>query len=204
MLLDLDLISRNAVYHTLTQVIIPRPVAWVLSEHQNGQYNLAPFSYFSAVCSDPPIMMISVGKKPDGSEKDTYRNIIEREQFIIHIAGSELAESVTKSSAVLDAGVSEIELCDLHTTPVEGFPLPRIIGPKIAMSCRFYEEKQIGSSGQHLLFGQVEKVWLDDGIVSIDENGRIKVNASIVDPLGRLGGNEYTTFGEILDISRPD
>ncbi len=203
MFLDLDLMSDNSVYHTLTQIIIPRPVAWVLTEHRNGEYNLAPFSYFSAVCSDPPIMMISVGKKPDGGEKDTYRNIKEREKFVIHIANSELAGQVTKSASVLGAGESEIDLCGLNTESVEGFSLPRVLGPKIAMYCRFYEEKKMGNNDQHLVFGLIEKIWLDDDIVLQAPGGRLKIDASRVDPIGRLGGNEYTTFGKILDIPRP-
>ncbi len=203
MLLDLDLMSSNSAYHTLTQVIIPRPVAWVLTEHQNGKYNLAPFSYFSAICSDPPIMMISLGRKPDGSEKDTYQNIKNREKFVIHIANSELAVPVTKSASVLEPGDSEIDLCGLKTQRVEGFSLPRVIGPKIAMYCRFYEEKTIGNNDQHIVFGLIEKIWLDDDVVHKTEKGRLKIDATRVDPIGRLGGNEYTTFGKILDIPRP-
>jgi flavin reductase (DIM6/NTAB) family NADH-FMN oxidoreductase RutF len=201
--LNLDLMSMNSVYHVLTQIIIPRPVAWVLTEHQNGEYNLAPFSYFSAVCGDPPIMMISVGKKPDGSEKDTYQNIIERRNFIIHIASSDLAGVVTKSSAVLEQGESEIDLCGLETADVEGFSLPRIIGPKIAMSCRFHEEKTMGNNGQHLIFGIIEKVWLDDKVAVTNDKGRLEVSAAAVDPISRLGGNEYATLGDVLNIPRP-
>ena len=203
MILDLDLMSSNSTYHALTQIIIPRPVAWVLTEHKNGEYNLAPFSYFSAVCSDPPIMMISVGRKPDGSEKDTYQNIKEREKFIIHIANSELAGQVTKSASILPAGESEIDLCKLETESVEGFSLPRVVGPKIAMLCRFYEEKNMGNNDQHIVFGLIEKIWVDDDIVLKTETDRLKIDATRVDPIGRLGGNEYTTFGNILDIPRP-
>lgn len=203
MILELDLMSMNSVYHVLTQIIIPRPIAWILTEHEDGQYNLAPFSYFSAVCSDPPIMMISLGKKPDGSEKDTYTNVLERKNFIIHIAGEDLAESVTKSSTVLDKNQSEVDLCGLKTAHVDGFALPRVVGPKIAMSCSFYEEKSMGNSGQHLIFGLIEKVWLDDSVVAVSENGRININATAVEPIGRLGGSEYTTFGKVLNIPRP-
>ncbi|WP_156905247.1 flavin reductase family protein [Neptunomonas japonica] len=195
--------SMNSVYHVLTQIIIPRPVAWVLTEHQNGKYNLAPFSYFSAVCADPPIMMISVGKKPDGSEKDTYQNIIERGNFVIHIASSDLAGVVTKSSAVLEQGKSEVDLCDLETVDVEGFSLPRVIGPKVAMSCRLYEEKTLGNNGQHLIFGVIEKVWLDERVAVTNEKGRLEVSAAAVDPISRLGGNEYATLGDVLNIPRP-
>ena len=148
-------------------------------------------------------MMISVGRKPDGSEKDTYQNIKDREKFIIHIASSEQAGHVTKSASVLEAGESELNLCELQTENVEGFSLPRVIGPRIAMFCRFYEEKTMGNNDQHIIFGRIEKVWLDDDIILPTDTGRLKIDASKVDPIGRLGGNEYTTFGEILDIPRP-
>ena len=74
MYLNLSDLSASQVYHTLTQTLIPRPVAWVLSDSGNDGLNLAPFSYFNAVCSDPPLVMISVGKKPDGNQKDTCSN----------------------------------------------------------------------------------------------------------------------------------
>ena len=63
-------------YHMMTQTIIPRPIAWVLTENDNGSSNLAPFSYFTALCSDPALVVLSIGKKPDGSLKDTRHNPI--------------------------------------------------------------------------------------------------------------------------------
>lgn len=204
MILDLLSMEKAAVYHTLTQVIIPRPVAWILSENTQGDYNLAPFSYFSAVCSDPAVIMVSIGaKKPDGTEKDTYKNIIEKERFVIHIAGSDLAQEVTDSSASLSYGESELERCNLETVAFEGVELPRVIGPKIALACTLYQQQDIGNSNQHLIFGQIEKIWLDDSVVLEDEKGRLKVDAQRVDPIARLGGIDYETFGEILSIPRP-
>lgn len=203
MFLDLESMSKNAVYHTLTQVVVPRPVAWVLSENADSGYNLAPFSYFSVVCSDPAVLMLSIGNKPDGSVKDTYLNITERQHFVVHIAGSEMAAEVTQSSAVLPEGESELNLCGLDTVPVEGFKLPRVAGPRIAMACELYQTQDIGRSQQHLVFGEIKSVWLDDAAVTEDAKGRMKVNTAAVDPLGRLGGSEYVTMGSVLDIPRP-
>ena len=141
MILQMSEMSKLQAYHTLTQVVIPRPVAWVLSENDSGSLNLAPFSYFSAVCSDPPVIMISIGPaKPDGSEKDTYRNIMQKKEFVIHIAGSDLANNVTQSAASLPHGESEIEHCGLATTEFEGFSLPRVEGPQIALACSLYQQ----------------------------------------------------------------
>ncbi len=204
MILDLSTMDKATAYHTLTQVVIPRPVAWVLSDNGKGTFNLAPFSYFSAVCSDPPVIMISVGAaKPDGSEKDTYRNIIDQKEFVIHIAGPDLAHEVTQSAASLPHGVSELEHCKLETAAFEGSVLPRVVGPKIAMACTLYQHQDIGNSNQHLIFGEIKKIWLDESVVTEDAKGRLKVDAAAVEPLARLGGLEYQTFGEILSIPRP-
>lgn len=204
MILDLTAMDKTAAYHMLTQVVIPRPVAWVLSESDSGNYNLAPFSFFTAVCSDPPVIMISVGaSKPDGSAKDTYANIIKNERFVLHIAGSDLAQEVTQSAASLPHGESELAHCELETVAFEGFELPRVLGPKVALACKLYQHQDIGNSNQHLIFGQIEKIWLDDTVVAEDAKGRLKVNAEAVDPIARLGGLEYVTFGDIVSVPRP-
>ena len=79
---DLSELSPNRVYYTMIQTLVPRPIAWVLTDNGNDSFNLAPFSYFNGVASDPPLLMISVGKKPDGTLKDTRTNIIERNEFV--------------------------------------------------------------------------------------------------------------------------
>ena len=85
MYLDLSQLSASQVYFTMTQTLIPRPIAWVLSDNGNDSLNLAPFSYFNAVSSDPPLIMLSVGFKPDGTHKDTAINIEQRKDFIVHL-----------------------------------------------------------------------------------------------------------------------
>ena len=119
MYVNLDALSPNQVYFSIIQTLIPRPIAWVLSENADGGFNLAPFSYFNAVCSDPPLVMLSIGRKPDGSPKDTRVNIEQRERFVIHIAHRELAKQVTESSATLDYGDSEVARLGLETVPFE-------------------------------------------------------------------------------------
>ena len=93
--MDMSTMTPAEVYATLTQVVVPRPVAWVLSDNGDGGWNLAPYSYFNAISSDPPMIMLSLGRKPDGCDKDTRVNLAERGEFVVHIAHRELArESV--------------------------------------------------------------------------------------------------------------
>ena len=203
MYLDLTTLSPKQVYVHMLQTLIPRPIAWVLSENADAGFNLAPFSYFNAVSSDPPLVMLSVGRKSDGSPKDTRVNIEQRSHFVIHIAHRGLAEPLTRSSASLPAGESELTLLGLPTRPFEGFALPRLADCRVAYACERFEIREIGATPQALILGLIKQIYVDDAVVQADPQGRLKVAAERVDPLGRLGADQYVTFGETLRIPRP-
>ena len=202
MLIDLEELSASRTYFTFIQALVPRPVAWVLSDNGNGHYNLAPFSYFSGVASDPPLVMISVGKKPDGSLKDSRVNIIERNEFVIHIAHREMVEHVTATSASLPAGESELELAGLSTEPFGDFRLPRLKDCRVAMACERYRVEDITDT-QAMIIGRVKYIYVDDKVVTTDAKGRMKIHADKIDPIARLGGDEYALFGEVISVPRP-
>ena len=201
--IDLDILSANRVYHAMIRTVIPRPIAWVLSGNAGGGYNLAPFSYFNGVCSDPPLIMISVGKKPDGSPKDTRVNIAERRDFVVHIAHDALLEPLNRSSATLPAGESEVDLLGLRLTPMAGWRLPRLADARIALACELFQLQEIGPSSQALILGRVKRIYIHDDACSRDAEGRLVVHAERIAPVARLGGTEYVTFGEIRRLSRP-
>lgn len=204
MLINFDGMDPKDAYHILTQTVIPRPVAWVLSENPDGDYNLAPFSFFTPITSNPPLLMISVGKKPtDGVSKDTRVNIEERKHFVIHIAPRVLAAAVTESSRTLPHGESELKNLDLEMVDFEGASLPRLKDCHVAFACELYDIKEIGAGPQSLVFGKVNRVWVSDNAARYDDKNRLTFDGSAIDPLGRLGGSEYVTFGEIIKIPRP-
>ncbi|MBD3641093.1 MAG: flavin reductase family protein [Marinobacter sp.] len=204
MQIDFDGMDPKEVYHILTQTIIPRPVAWVLSENPDGDYNLAPFSFFTPITSNPPLLMFSVGKKPtDGSFKDTRVNIETNRHFVVHIAHRELAEAMTETSRTLPHGESELKNVDLELTGFEGAPLPRLKDCRVALACELYEIKEIGAAPQSLIFGRINAIHVADEAITRDDKDRLRFDGSAIDPLGRLGGSEYVTFGEILKVPRP-
>ncbi len=200
MLIDLATLSPSRIYFTMIQTLIPRPVAWVISDNGDGGCNLAPFSYFSGVCSDPPLVMLSIGKKPDGSIKDTRRNILERRHFVIHIAHRELAQQVTQSSASLPHGESELLHSGLETAAFGTFPLPRLRDCRVAYACELYEHHEIGA--QAIIYGRVSQIYISDDIAE-EVEGRLSVDAGALDPLARLGGNDYGLLGDIVTVPRP-
>ena len=203
MLIDLDQLSSAQVYFTMTQTVLPRPIAWVLTENQNNTYNLAPFSYFNAVCSDPPLIMISIGRKDNGQPKDTLANLRDRPDFVVHIAScSQLAE-LNQSSATLPYGDSEVIAGNLQTTAVAGYHLPRLAECKIAFMCRIHSIQEIGNNLQSLVLGQVSKIFVEDECTQFSESGRLTIDPQTIKPLSRLGASRYSSFGETLTAKRP-
>lgn len=203
--MDIDFAGLTGadIYHCMTQTLIPRPVAWVLSENAAGDYNLAPFSYFTAVSGSPPLIMISVGPKPDGTFKDTRMNIEARGHFVINLAHRELAGAMNETARSLPYGESELDAGGLGLAPFEGFFLPRLSRSRVAMACRLYELKEIGPHRQALIFGEVERLHVDDNAIERTTDGRLKISAAVLDPVARLGADEYGTLGEVLTIPRP-
>lgn len=203
MLIKMADLSAADAYFTMTQTVMPRPIAWVLSENSDQSYNLAPFSYFNAIASDPPIIMFSVGMQPDGSKKDTLVNIEERDTFVVNIACVSQLPELNQTSATLAAGVSEVDANNIETSTIEGFNLPRVSGSKVAMCCTRYEIQTVGNRNQSLILGEIQSIWVDDECVTVTEKGRLKVLADKIEPLARLGAGEYASFGEILTAVRP-
>ncbi len=203
MLIDCKQKSALENYFLMIQTIIPRPIAWVISDNGNGSHNLAPFSFFNAVASNPPIIMMSIGWKDEYTQKDTWVNIENRKHFVVHIPSKDDIKNVALSAATLAHGISELEQINLPLEYIEGQSLPKLKGPKIAFFCEKYAIHEIGADKQALILGQINHIWLSDDIVKQDKD-RMIIDAAKVDPLTRLGGNEYGSLGEVLTMKRPD
>lgn len=197
--LDLSTLSPPQTYATITQTIVPRPVAWILTENEGGDYNLAPFSYFNALSSDPAIVVVSLGLKPQGEFKDTRRNLQREKQCVIHIAHREMAATLTATAA--STPHSEVSELDLALEQMPGSKLPRLADCRIAYAATLVDTKIIKS--QWVAFLELSDLYLDESVVSEDEKGRLKVMADKLDPLARLGGGEFMMAGEIVHVDRP-
>ncbi|MGF1894678.1 flavin reductase family protein, partial [Vibrio campbellii] len=150
----------------------------------------------------PPLLMFSVGNKPDGMIKDTVRNVLETGKMVIHIASVDLAEQVTVTSATLPHGKSEVAMADLALVEMEGFELPRVEACTIAFGCKLFEVKEIGDAPQRLVFAEIEQVYIDPKIIKNRED-RLQIDAMAIDPLCRLGGSEYAVLDKTFSVARP-
>lgn len=191
MLIEADQCSPSQLYHLMVQTIIPRPIAWILSLNRDGSPNLAPFSYFNGLCSDPPLLMVSVGRKKDGQKKDTWLNIEERGVFVVHIAGVDRAQDVEKTAEPLDYGDSEVTLLGLETERVPGWPLPRLKGVPAALLCRLHRILEVGRKPQALILGEITGLWIDDEI-AVKQETHFTIDMKKMNPLARAGHDTYT------------
>lgn len=200
--IDLSSMPSSSIYHLMTQTIIPRPIAWVLSNNSHDNLNLAPFSYFNAVCSDPPLFMLSMGKKPSGQAKDTAVNLSVGAHCVVHIAHVGQSEQVTNTAATLEYGESEVNVNEIVLVAHKDWPIKRIKDCPLAFLCKVHSVQDLGNTPQRLVFIEALELYVDDNVVSKDK-GRIKVDALKVNPLARLGASQYANLGEVFSATRP-
>jgi flavin reductase (DIM6/NTAB) family NADH-FMN oxidoreductase RutF len=201
--LDLSALDPKSIYQTMIQCIVPRPIAWVLSDNGDQSFNLAPFSYFNGVSSKPPIISISIGKKRDGSKKDTWKNIEDRKHFVVHLAQTHQASQVSATAASLPFGESEITGNDLSTVQDPTWTLPRLEEAPIAMLCRFHQIVEVGETPQALVLGRIEQLYIADQITKESDTAAPSIDSALLDPLARLGGDDYAKVGPAFTVQRP-
>lgn len=198
MLTDLRELSGSEVYHLLTQVIVPRPIAWVVSENDTeskGRWNIAPFSYFNGVASSPALVMFSVGIGLAGRVKDTLHNVTRRPHHTIALPHVALIDAVQATADPLPQGVTEFDHAGIAAIGWE-WPVPRPSGARTALGCTVERIIDIVPDEQIMVISRVETLWVDDDAIDHDAKGRVIVRSDILDPLARLGAGNYADIGE--------
>lgn len=186
-------LDRAEVYKLLNCIVVPRPIAWITSIDEEGRVNLAPYSTFNIVCYDPPLLGVNVMAQPtDGRRKDTARNMLQRREFVIHIADEPMAEALNASAFAHPPQVSEVELLGLSVAASTDIRTPRLADAALALECRLHQVLQFGS-GSEFLIGEVLRMHARDGLVRDN-----KIDSLELRPLARLGGPVYGTLGRTL------
>jgi len=196
MLFDLNKDNTiNETYKLMAQTIIPRPIAWVVTEDE-GVVNIAPFSYFIGLSSDPATVLISVGHKPDGTPKDTLANIRKHHKCTICMVQESDLEKMHFSSKGLDKTLSEAETFAIETeTLTEGYP-PMIKGVPCAYICELNQEIDLGGGTTIPLVLNIKQIFVDDTAITDKE----RLNISF-DPVARIG-KQYAFLGEEIEAPR--
>jgi len=182
-------------YKLLTNIVVPRPIAWVTTRSQAGVINLAPFSFFNAVGANPLYIIFSVGLRDDGTPKDTEQNIQDSGEFVVNLVTEELFEAMNISAADFPPGKSELEAAHLHTAPSVHIEVPRVAEAQASLECKLFSTQKLGSNT--LIIGQVVMFHVADRLMG----PRLHINNFA--PLGRLGSpSVYCRTEDRFDIAR--
>ncbi len=194
MIFDLDNNDLNEKYKLMAQTIVPRPIAWVVTE-DDGVINVAPFSYFIGLSSSPATVLISVGHKSDGTPKDTLANIRKTKQCTICMVDEENLEKMHFSSKELTKELSEAKEFEISTDKVCTKYPPMIKDVPCAYFCDFNQEIDLGGGSTVPLVLNVKHIYVKNDVITDKENITIKFN-----PVARIG-KSYAFLGE--DIAPP-
>lgn len=177
MIIDYKDVNDLNRYKIMSDTVIPRPIAWIVTE-DNGIINAAPFSYFIPLSSNPALVIVSIGKKDDGTPKDTLFNILKNKKATICFVNKDNTEQV-KLCAIGLKEESEIEKYEIEVEkPIEDFP-PMISSTQTALFCDFYKKVEIPGETTPIIL-EIKKQYLEDG--RLDEKSHVHV-----ENVGRCG-----------------
>ncbi|MEU2351020.1 flavin reductase family protein [Modestobacter sp. NPDC049651] len=182
--------SSGAFYRVLNSVVVPRPIAWVCSRSAEGVHNLAPHSFYTVACVDPPVVQFtSVGRK------DSLRNIEATGDFTVNLTPEPLFEQVNATGTDFPPDQDEAEHTGLRLEPSDTVAAMRVAQSPVSLECTLHSTLRLGDST--VVFGRVEHISVWSSAV---RDGRPRIEE--LRPLARLGGNEWSTIGEVLEIRR--
>jgi flavin reductase (DIM6/NTAB) family NADH-FMN oxidoreductase RutF len=195
---DLSALPKPDVYRILSSLVIPRPIAWITTIDGQGRVNLAPFSSFMGIFG-PPMLAVTLGRRRDGSLKDTHCNLRSSGEAVVHLADLPMLEDLHASAADEGPGVSEVERLGLATEPSQRVAPPRLREAPVALECRLNREVELSPASTLVLLDVImahaaERIWspADDS-----------ADASLWTPLARLAsvaGPNYGALGQTFRL----
>lgn len=199
-------IPHNELYGIMINSVVPRPIAWVSTMSAAGDLNLAPFSFFNAVCTDPPLLAFAPGlrasKQPSshGVAKDTLHNVRETREFVINTVTYHLREAMNLTSGDYDSSINEFDLAKITQEPSKLVRPPRVAESPVSFECKLHQILDFSpqpTSGS-LVIGQIVAIHINDAHL---KNGRLDRNS--LDLIGRMGGTQYTRTTQRFEMVRP-
>ncbi len=200
-------LSQPDRYKLLVGGVIPRPIAWVATRSVAGVDNLAPFSFFCGVGSDPLTMLFCPANNADGLEKDSLRNAKPigeggTGEFVVNIVPHRLVQAMNQTSASLAYGTSEFDACGVAGATCKVVSPMRVLESPVAYECATIQVIRTNPgapNGGNIVLGRVVHVWVAEGVA----NERLQLDPTAIDAVGRMGGLGYVTTRDRFEIPRP-
>ena len=200
MLFDFAAMPARERYKLLVSTVVPRPIAWIVSQDRQGRLNAAPFSFFNAFAGDPPVVGIGISSHEPGRPKDTRRNIRETGQFVVNLVSQEMAEAMNVTAIEFEPGVNELAEAGLTTATCVHVDLPRIAESPVSMECELLQIVDLGvQSG--LVLGRVLAMHIRDEAV-IDP-AKCYIDTPGLKLIGRMHGSGwYARTSDLFEMPR--
>ena len=195
-----EVLSQKENYKLLIGSIIPRPIALVTTESDDNVLNIAPFSFFNVVSSDPPILSVAV-QRVNGEMKDTARNIVQNKEAVVHIVDTDNVRDANQTAALLSHEESELERTNFETVDSVEVSVKGLKQSKVRFEAVLYDDIVIEKDGQSisdLLLLEVKYYHFDERIYNDGYINKEELNA-----VSRLAGNDYAEIGHTFTIERP-
>jgi flavin reductase (DIM6/NTAB) family NADH-FMN oxidoreductase RutF len=197
-------LSNMQKYWLITGSIAPRPIALVTTRGANGLHNAAPFSSFTYMGEDPPLMVIGVdlygeeSHRP-GEIKDTLKNIQDCGEFVVNMVDESLLEKMVLCGSDFPSHVSELDAAGLSLAPSQAMETQRIAETPIAWECRLYKILDFATS-RSIVFGEIVAMYFRDDLIDAEA---MRVRVDRFAPCGRLGGPNYSRTSDRIRLPVP-
>jgi flavin reductase (DIM6/NTAB) family NADH-FMN oxidoreductase RutF len=190
--------NHGLPHNPFIALVAPRPIGWISTLNEHGSVNLAPYSFFNAVSSRPPMVMFS-----SSTPKDSRRNAEATGEFVVNLATYDLREEMGATSDPHGPAVSEPEVVGLEMSPSLCVRTPRVARARAALECRYdktveltdREGKPISSA---IVIGEVIGIYIDDALI-VDG----KVDITRARPIARLGYKDYSVVDAVFPMIFP-
>ena len=197
---ELEAMAKADAYKLLASVIMPRPIAWVVSRDREGLLNAAPFSFFNILSADPPLVAIGFSAAPDREGKDTLTNIRTQGEFVVNLVPEELAQAMNITATNAPREVDETKLAGLELTRCEVVNVPRIAGSPVGLECRLFQEIATGGPGTIVL---ARIVYAHVRETAFKNREKLYVDPAQLRLIGRMhGAGGYCTTRDTFTIDR--
>ncbi len=199
MFFDFQTLPTRERYKLIVSTIVPRPVAWVVTQDADGINNAAPYSFFNALTDDPVVIAIGCGPTPEGSKKDTLQNIRNTGQFVVNLVSAENAEQMNVTAIQFPPEVDELKEAGLTATPSTIIKPPRIAESPVALECETFQ--LIPVSHHTIVLGRVLAMHVRDDCVL--DPAKNYINTEKLNLVGRMHGRGwYARTTDRIEIPR--
>lgn len=193
--------EKRANFKTILSCVLPRPIAFVSTISTKGVVNLAPFSFFNAVGSNPPAVIFSPCTKADGTDKDTLNNLREVGEFVVHVVSFGIKEAMNQASFAYSPDVNEFQAAGFTSRASQFVKPPRVAESPVQLECKLLQIVPVGDGplSANICIGEVLCFHIASEYLLEDET----VDVSKIDLVARLGGDGYSTIRDRFTLAKP-